>query len=297
MDETPDRPTASGDGDPPPTPPTRPLPSADDPADGLDGPDGMDGPAALGGPAHDTADLPPLPDLEDPPARRARGPLRLLAAVGLVAIVGVVGFVGLTGDDSDGDDGDDGVASIDGAEGDSADGDTGDGGGGGGGPVDQSEFQDAMLEFAECMREHGIDMPDPEFDENGGGVQMGGPGVPDGGGPSEEEFEAADEACSPIMDDVRPDIQLTPEEQAELQDEMVAVAQCMRDKGWNMPDPEVGEDGGMRISVGPDDETSGRAPTPENREDHIEDMEACQDELGIEGRGPGGPAVATGGDT
>lgn len=293
MDETPDRPTASGDGDPPPIPPTRPLPEGtDDPADGLDGPAGTDARGIAG----DAADLPPLPDLEDPPARRGRGPLRVLAAVGLVAVVGVVGFVGLTGDDSDSDDGSDGVASIDGSGDDSGDDDTPDGGGGGGGPVDQSEFQDAMLEFAECMREHGIDMPDPEFDEGGGGVQIGGPGEPDGGGPSQEEFEAADEACSPIMEDVRPDIQLTPEEQAELQDEMVAVAQCMRDKGWNMPDPEVGEDGGVRVRVEDDDGTSGRAPTPENEEDHRADMEACEDELGIERGGPG-PAAATGGDT
>jgi hypothetical protein len=278
MDETPDRPTASGDGDPPPTPPTSPTPLPDDPDD-------------------HTSDLPPLPDLEDPPARRALSPRRLFAAVGVVAVLAVVGFVGLTGGGGDGDDdGSDGVASIDGADGESADGDTDDGGGGGG-RVDDSEFQDAMLEFAECMREHGIDMPDPEFDDGGGGVRIGGPGEPDGGGPSQEEFEAADEACSPIMEDVRPDIQLTPEEQAEMQDEMVAVAQCMRDKGWNMPDPEVGEGGEVRVQVGPDDETSGRAPTPENQEAHMEDMEACQDELGIEGRGPGGPSVATGGDT
>jgi hypothetical protein len=280
MDETPDRPTASGDGDPPPTPPTSPTPPPDDPDD-------------------HTSDLPPLPDLEDPPARRALSPRRLFAAVGVVAVVAVVGFVGLTGGGGDGDDDDsDGVASIDGADGESADGDTDDGGGGGGGRVDDSEFQDAMLEFAECMREHGIDMPDPEFDEGGGAMRIGGgPGSADEGGPSQEEFEAADEACSPIMEDVRPDIQLTPEEQAELQDEMVAVAQCMRDKGWNMPDPEVGESGEVRVQVEPGDETSGRAPSPENQEAHMEDMEACQEELGIEGRGPGGPAVAGGGDT
>ena len=26
----------------------------------------------------------------------------------------------------------------------------------------------AMLDFARCMRQHGVDMPDPKFDERGG---------------------------------------------------------------------------------------------------------------------------------
>ena len=280
MDETPDRPTAPrGDGDPPPTSPTTPPTTA-----------------ASGRP-EEPDDLPPLPDLEDPPARRALSPRRLFAAVGVVAVVAVVGFVGLSGGGDDGDDGTDGVASIDGTDGESDGDDTDSDGGGGGGRVDDSEFQDAMLEFAECMREHGIDMPDPEFDEGGGAVRIGGgPGQADGAGPSQEEFEAADEACSPIMEDVRPDIQLTPEEQAEMQDNMLAIAECMRGKGWNMPDPEVGEGGEVRVRVEPGDETSGRAPTPENQEAHQDDMEACQEELGIEGGGPG-PLVAGGGDT
>ena len=59
-------------------------------------------------------------------------------------------------DDDKADTGDD--AADDGADDD-------EGGGQGGRPVDP-EFQDAMVEFAECMREHGIDVPDPEIDEN-----------------------------------------------------------------------------------------------------------------------------------
>src|SRR5262245_16207958 len=31
------------------------------------------------------------------------------------------------------------------------------------------ESQQAMLDFAKCMREHGVDMPDPEFQGNGTG--------------------------------------------------------------------------------------------------------------------------------
>ncbi len=48
--------------------------------------------------------------------------------------------------------------------------------------------EDAMLEYAQCMREHGIDMPDPEFRGGGGSFPL-----PDNA--DSEEFEAAQEAC------------------------------------------------------------------------------------------------------
>lgn len=36
-------------------------------------------------------------------------------------------------------------------------------------PVDAEpvDMEQAMLDFAACMRSHGVDMPDPDFDENG----------------------------------------------------------------------------------------------------------------------------------
>ena len=34
-------------------------------------------------------------------------------------------------------------------------------------PERLAEMREQMLEFAQCMRDHGIDMPDPTFDENG----------------------------------------------------------------------------------------------------------------------------------
>ena len=110
-------------------------------------------------------------------------------------------------------------------------------------PVDDSEIEDAMLEYAQCMRDNGIDMPDPEF-EDGGGVHLGFDSE-SGIDPESEEFKAAEEACESIMEEVRPDVQLSPEEQAEMQDRLVALAECMRARGHDMPDPQVGEDGGV----------------------------------------------------
>ncbi len=60
----------------------------------------------------------------------------------------------------------------------------------------QAELQDAALAFAKCMREHGIDMPDPQFDENGGVRQQ----APEGGA-DDPKFQDAEKACRASLDD------------------------------------------------------------------------------------------------
>lgn len=183
-----------------------------------------------------------------------------------------------------GDDGsDDAVASLDeeaAAQTDDAD----DEGGGGDSNIDDAEIEDAMLEYAQCMRDNGVDMPDPEFDENGG-VSMRAADPDTGEGP-DPEFEAADEACRPIMEDVLPDMEIDPKEQAEMQDQLVAVAECMRERGHDMPDPEVSTDGGVTMRVGGPDGGDGRPD-----EEFEQDLSECHDEAGVEG--PSGPGAGT----
>ena len=58
---------------------------------------------------------------------------------------------------------------------------------------DRAEFQDALLAFAKCMRENGVDVPDPEFSEGGGAFRMGGDGR--GLDPNDPDFQAAREKC------------------------------------------------------------------------------------------------------
>jgi hypothetical protein len=55
----------------------------------------------------------------------------------------------------------------------------------------ESENRKAMLDFARCMRENGIDMPDPTFDENGGAQMRIGKGL----NPESAKFQKAQEAC------------------------------------------------------------------------------------------------------
>jgi hypothetical protein len=72
-------------------------------------------------------------------------------------------------------------------------------------PEVEAEHREQMLDFAECMRDHGIDFPDPVFSENGGGgvsVQIGEEGE-EGNGPAfdDEDFQAANEECGEIFGD------------------------------------------------------------------------------------------------
>jgi hypothetical protein len=118
------------------------------------------------------------------------------------------------------------------------------------GAASEQAFEDAMLEFAQCMREHGVDMPDPS--SNDGGMVIVGPGP--GAAVDDETFQTAQEACQPILDEVEQNLpQPDPEEMARMRDQALAFAQCMREKGFDMPDPTFDEGGGMALSIGTED--------------------------------------------
>ena len=55
-------------------------------------------------------------------------------------------------------------------------------------------LQDALVQYAGCMRDHGIDMPDPDFSAGGGIIDLGSPTPGD-----EAEFESAHGECRDIL--------------------------------------------------------------------------------------------------
>ncbi|WP_238009845.1 hypothetical protein KZZ52_15065 [Dactylosporangium sp. AC04546] len=102
------------------------------------------------------------------------------------------------------------------------------------GSVPSDERKQRALKFAECMREHGVDMPDPN-----GAEFLGGEGVE---GVSKDKLNAATEACRQYMptdNELR-----TPS--AQDVEQMRKLAQCMREHGIaNFPDP--GPDGSVSL--------------------------------------------------
>jgi hypothetical protein len=116
--------------------------------------------------------------------------------------------------------------------------------------------QDAALAYARCMRENGVDMPDPQVTTGSGGEvkidQQGGAPV------SKEKMNAADAACRHFMAAAGPNGQ-GPAMSAEDQDKVLAFAKCMREHGVDMADPDF-SGGGFAIRAGGSTQSGGAGP-------------------------------------
>ena len=103
---------------------------------------------------------------------------------------------------------------------------------------EETTFEEGVLNFAQCMREEGIDFPDPTFDIDGN------PEFDNLEIENEEEFENAFESCEDILRNALPEqFDLDPEVEAALVDASLEFSQCMRDQGIDFPDPKPGEFG------------------------------------------------------
>ena len=77
-------------------------------------------------------------------------------------------------------------------------------------PEEEAAFEDAQIEWAECMRERGIDVPDVDGGASGGVIIVGGPdeeGDPQSGGFGGDDFdfeafEEANEECDAAFDEL-----------------------------------------------------------------------------------------------
>jgi hypothetical protein len=149
----------------------------------------------------------------------------------VLAIAGLAGSLTACGGSGDDDGASDDVASLDDGSGEATDDTTA-------GTAGPEDMEDAIVAYAECMRDHGVDMPDPQVDANGGiAITLeGGPG-------DEGKLEAAQKACEPIMANARGEIEIDPEQEAEMQAQMLEFAECMREHGIDMPDPQFQGDG------------------------------------------------------
>ena len=113
-------------------------------------------------------------------------------------------------------------------------------------PVDPEE---AQLAFAECMRENGVEVPDPAppGDGEGGGRILVRPGQEI----DEDTFEEADAKCRHHLEGVFDEP--SDEELQEMQDRALAFARCMRENGVEKhPDPSF-EGGRTTMAISEDD--------------------------------------------
>jgi hypothetical protein len=105
-----------------------------------------------------------------------------------------------------------------------------------GGGAEKSDFVQWQFDYAACMREQGIDQPDPEVN-SGGGISM-----KMGTDQDMDAMMAAGEKCREELGDPPP---LSAEEKAAADKSFVEwatkAAECYRENGYDMPDPKAGE--------------------------------------------------------
>lgn len=153
--------------------------------------------------------------------------------------------------------------------------------------------EEALLAFAECMRENGVDMEDPTVDAEGN-IQFGRLRGEEPSLLTEDDLDArraARDACSDQLAGAGPGFREA--DRTEIQDNLLAFAQCMRENGYEeMADPDFSNagPGGGPVELGEVDPTDPDFQAAE---------EACSEILAGfgpgGGRGPGGGPGGAGG--
>jgi PBP/GOBP family len=156
---------------------------------------------------------------------------RLLTGLGLVLAIALSGCGG--GDDSDG------IASA-----------TGNGAKASSSPSAEAlTDEERQVKFAQCMRDQGIDMPDPEINEGRVAIRM-----PEGTDP--KKVQAAMEKCKQYLPNGGEARKANPEQLEQARQ----FAKCMRENGVpSFPDPDA--NGGIRIQATPGGDMNPDSPT------------------------------------
>lgn len=144
---------------------------------------------------------------------------------------------------------------------------------------------DAQLAFSQCMRDNGVTgFPDPQFQANGGAtLSLGKDGDVD---PESQVFKDADAKCRPALEKVMGENhKIDPKQQKEDQEKLLAYAQCMRDHGVDMDDPQFDGDK-VTMKSGPNGGDKGASDADKQTYDAAQ--QACRDKNPMPGGGPGG---------
>lgn len=101
--------------------------------------------------------------------------------------------------------------------------------------VTEEDAEAAMAEYEKCMADFGIEINMAGTE----GADIDSTQVEDGAGyaaaPTDEDsFEEASETCDPILEDAFGDFEMSPEQEAELADQMLEMQKCLADAGFDI---------------------------------------------------------------
>ena len=107
--------------------------------------------------------------------------------------------------------------------------------------------EEHLLRFADCMRDNGVDFPDPVVEADGT-VRFGFRPGAGGAGAAQDlardpDLPAAREACADLLEGLSFGPGSGNFDTTELQDTLLEFAQCMRDNGVDMGDPDLSDFG------------------------------------------------------
>jgi hypothetical protein len=94
------------------------------------------------------------------------------------------------------------------------------------------DIEAKMMKFTQCLRDEGLEVIDPVVDSDGN-VEK--PELVDGANISKKEWVAAYEVCGEIIENIT--FEKEEVDRSEQVDQYLALAACMRDKGFDVEDP------------------------------------------------------------
>ncbi len=106
-------------------------------------------------------------------------------------------------------------------------------------PSQSLDPRDAQLKFAQCMRQNGVNIPDPAPDERGFKITSK--------DSDRQKVQAAMKKCQQYM---QAGGKLGNPNDPKVRDQMLKFAQCMRQHGVDMADPQPGEGIQLRVNKG-----------------------------------------------
>ncbi len=107
------------------------------------------------------------------------------------------------------------------------------------------DSQEAMLDYAQCMRDNGVEMQDPTFDADGS-ITGGGIGQGSGIDPRSSEFQTAQEQCGDLIEGIEfggPGGGGGAFDRDAIQQAMTDFTACLRDEGLEVDDITFGGPG------------------------------------------------------
>jgi hypothetical protein len=119
-----------------------------------------------------------------------------------------------------------------------------------------ADTEEAMLAFTQCLRDQGLDVDDPTIDADGN-MQLAPISfesvVPEGDTePEMPDFESLIAPCEELLEGIVATAGSGPP--AEIEDALLAYAQCMRANGIDMPDPDLSSGGAIDLGGGVGDD-------------------------------------------